>query len=119
VTFIVTDGIRGVRSGEEFRLALWPGLWPASGGYRVGEAMVLMLHKPDGNGVTSTVGGTLGRIDLNNTNSVKLDDVHRRAMARSKRLAPLLADAETGSAKTIAAEDLLRALREIAASPAW
>jgi hypothetical protein len=119
VTFLVTDGIRGVRTGDELQIAEWAGLWTApKERYRIGQSVILMLHKPDRGGLTSTVGGPLGRLDLS-ADHLLFSEVQRSALARSRRLAPLLSDDGGRIKKTVPADAFLRSLREAANTSDW
>jgi hypothetical protein len=64
VTFRVDEGVRGVRSRQSLTIREWAGLWTAGERYRVGEHVVLMLYRPSRAGLTSPVGGSLGRFAL-------------------------------------------------------
>ncbi len=60
VTFRVGEAVSGASSGELLTITQWEG---ADAGYRPGEAVVLFLYPPSGElGLTSTVGGQLGRV---------------------------------------------------------
>lgn len=61
VTFLILEGIRGVRTGEQLTIQEWAGLW--AGGrprYRVGQELLLFLYPRSRLGLTSPVGGDLG-----------------------------------------------------------
>jgi hypothetical protein len=63
VTFRVRDALRGASAGEALTISEWDGLWTAGDRYRVGETLLLFLYPPSGDlGLTTTVGGKLGRI---------------------------------------------------------
>ncbi len=65
VTFLVTDPLRGAKAGAKLTISEWDGLWIAGDRYRVGEDLLLFLYPPSpGLGLTTTVGGTRGRISL-------------------------------------------------------
>ncbi len=64
VTFRVEEGVRGVRSRQALTIREWAGLWNAGERYRVGEHVVLMLYPPSRAGLTSPVGGVMGRFAL-------------------------------------------------------
>ena len=65
VTFLVQDALRGATAGAKLTIAEWDGLWIAGDRYRVGEDLLLFLYPPSpGLGLTTTVGGTRGRISL-------------------------------------------------------
>jgi hypothetical protein len=64
LTFRVEEGIRGVRSRQSLVIREWAGLWNAGERYRVGQRIVLALYSPSKLGLTSPVGGALGRFSL-------------------------------------------------------
>ncbi len=61
ITFRVTQGLRGVRDGETFSIHEWAGLWNGVERYKPGEHVLLFLYPQSRLGLTSTVGGALGR----------------------------------------------------------
>jgi|SRR5581483_11156254 len=65
VIFSVQQGIRGVTTGKTFTLQEWAGLWSNAGSrFRRGERVFLFLYPRSKLGLTSVVGGTFGRFDL-------------------------------------------------------
>lgn len=63
VTFRVREALRGATAGEALTISEWDGLWKAGDRYRVGETLLLFFYPPSGDlGLTTTVGGKLGRI---------------------------------------------------------
>jgi hypothetical protein len=64
VTFHVETAIRGSTPGEDFTISQWIGLWSGGQRYRVGERLLLFLYAPSKLGLTSCVGGGLGRFSL-------------------------------------------------------
>jgi hypothetical protein len=62
VSFHVDEAIRGVRSGQTLVIREWAGLWNSGEHYRVGERVLLFLYPPSKLGLTSPVGGAMGRI---------------------------------------------------------
>jgi hypothetical protein len=65
VTFLVGDALRGANPGEPLTVSEWDGLWISGDRYRVGEDLLLFLYPPSGAlGLTTTVGGSRGRISL-------------------------------------------------------
>src|SRR5579862_4732388 len=72
VTFRVDEGVRGVRSRQTLTIREWAGLWNAGGRYRLGEHVVLMLYPPSRVGLTSTVGGAMGRFALDRDGNLAL-----------------------------------------------
>ncbi len=64
VTFQVDQGIRGVQSGQVLTIREWAGLWQAGQRYRAGEHVALFLYPPSKLGLTSLVGGAMGRFPV-------------------------------------------------------
>jgi hypothetical protein len=65
ITFAVHEGVRGVRPGKTFTMQEWAGLWSTeSGRFRRGDRVFLFLYPRSKLGLTSVVGATLGRYDL-------------------------------------------------------
>jgi len=81
ITFRVTQGIQGVRSGQTLTIREWIGLWDSSERYRVGERVALFLHRPSKLGLTSPVGGALGRFSLDDQGHVVLDEARSALFA--------------------------------------
>jgi hypothetical protein len=46
VTFLVEQGIRGVRTGQTLVIREWVGLWEQGECYRLGERVLLFLYRP-------------------------------------------------------------------------
>src|SRR5579863_1926680 len=61
VTFQVQQAIRGTSAGSRLTISQWKGAWSAGQTYRVGENVLLFLYPPGKLGLTSVVGGRLGR----------------------------------------------------------
>ncbi|MBV9573687.1 MAG: hypothetical protein JOY93_06500 [Acidobacteriales bacterium] len=64
VTFRVEEAFAGVRHGQPLIIREWAGLWGQGERYRVGEHLVLFLYRPSKLGLTSPVGGELGRFRI-------------------------------------------------------
>lgn len=65
VTFAVHEGIRGAIPGKTFSIQEWAALWSTSAGrFRPGQRVFLFLYPRSKLGLTSVVGGDLGRYDL-------------------------------------------------------
>jgi hypothetical protein len=73
VTFHVDQGILGVRTGETLRVWEWAGLWESGARYRPGERLMLFLHRPSRLGLTSPVGGPMGRFNVDRSGSIVLN----------------------------------------------
>ena len=96
ITFRVEEPIRGVRQGQVVQVQEWSGLWQTGERYRVGERVLLFLYPPSKLGLTSPVGGTVGRLQID----------------RNRRVA--LKSASTARARTIKLKTLAAALRRAA-----
>ena len=86
VDFRIDQAVRGCALGSTYILREWTGLW--AGGdqrYRTGQRLLMLLHTPGPNGITSPVGGMAGAIPL-----------------RGGDIAPRPTDASTAHQPTIA-----------------
>jgi len=81
VTFHVERAIRGVRNGELVTVRQWAGLWSGRERYQVGERLLLFLYPPSRLGLTSPIGGDLGRFNVDSFGWVLLSERHRSAFA--------------------------------------
>ena len=72
ITFHVDHAIRGVRAGDILTIREWAGLWSIGERYRLGEHVLLFLYPPSKLGLTSPVGGPLGRFSVDQANLVIL-----------------------------------------------
>lgn len=79
VTFHVERAIRGVRNGETVTIKEWAGLWSGRERYRVGERLLLFLYPPSRLGLTSPVGGELGRFSVDSAGQILLSPKHLSA----------------------------------------
>lgn len=79
ITFHVENAIRGATVGEELTVSQWIGLWSGGQRYRVGERVLLFLYPPSKLGLTSCVGGTLGRFRVDPRGWVLLSAQHLSA----------------------------------------
>jgi hypothetical protein len=61
ITFRVQTAIRGVRAGQVIQIREWDGLWNSGERYQPGERVLLFLYPASRLGLTSPVGGRLGR----------------------------------------------------------
>jgi hypothetical protein len=64
ITFHVENALRGVRRGQTLVIREWAGRWESGEHYRVGERTMLFLFPPGKLGLTSPVGGELGKFRL-------------------------------------------------------
>lgn len=72
ITFHVESGIRGIAAGRALTITQWAGLWSFGQRYRVGERVLLFLYPRSKLGLTSSVGGPLGRFALDSSGLVLL-----------------------------------------------
>jgi hypothetical protein len=70
ITFRVESAIRGVRQGQVIKIREWEGLWSSGERYRAGERVLLFLYPNSKLGLTSPVGGALGRYRVDKTGQV-------------------------------------------------
>lgn len=82
ITFHVQNVIRGARPGEKVTIAQWIGLWSSGQRYRIGERALIFLYPPSKLGLTSCVGGPLGRFDLDSLGRVMLSAQQLSAFRR-------------------------------------
>jgi len=64
INFHVDQAMRGVRAGQTLAIREWAGLWESGERYRPGERVLLFLYPPSKLGLTSPVGGSLGRFRI-------------------------------------------------------
>src|SRR5215471_6883858 len=76
ITFHVENAIRGVMRGEDLTISQWIGLWSAGQRYRVGERVLLFLYPRSKLGLTSCVGGQIGRFAVDARGHVLLAPRH-------------------------------------------
>lgn len=79
ITFHVENAIRGVTPGEDLTISQWIGLWSAGQRYRVGERVLLFLYPRSKLGLTSCVGGDIGRFTVDTWGRVLLSPRHLSA----------------------------------------
>jgi hypothetical protein len=81
ITFRVEQAIRGVRSGQLLIIREWAGLWNSGERYRSGERLLLFLYSPSKLGLTSPVGGLLGRFAVDPGGNAILDNARLAALS--------------------------------------
>jgi len=82
VTFHVEQAIRGTTPGENLTVRQWMGLWSSGQRYRVGERLMVFLYPPSKLGLTSLVGGGLGRFVVDPYGRVLLNAQHMNAFQK-------------------------------------
>ncbi len=114
ITFRVEQAIRGVRTGQMLVIREWAGLWESGERYRTGERVLLFLYSPSKLGLTSPVGGPLGRFAMDSNGQVILD----RNILDEERIGVLSSDPaiETGlrGKARVSSRDFARAIRRAA-----
>ena len=96
ITFHVESGMRGATAGEDLTITQWVGLWSAGQRYRIGERVMLFLYPNSKLGLTSCVGGQVGRFAVDPAGHVLLTAQHLAAFRKDPVLGgksrPLLSD---------------------------
>jgi hypothetical protein len=87
ITFHVENALRGVRSGQTLVVREWAGRWESGEHYRVGERTMLFLFPPGKLGLTSPVGGELGKFRLDSYGHVLLNREQISAVSANPVLA--------------------------------
>lgn len=82
ITFHVENAIRGATPGEDLTITQWIGLWSSGQRYRVGERLLLFLYPLSKLGLTSCVGGPIGRFPIDPWGRVLLTAQHLSAFQR-------------------------------------
>lgn len=82
ITFHVENAIRGATPGEDLVISQWIGLWSAGQRYRVGERLLVFFYPPSKLGLTSSVGGPMGRFAVDSAGHVLLTAQHLAAFQR-------------------------------------
>src|SRR5258708_11129626 len=80
ITFHVEKAIRGATPAQELTIRQWIGLWANGQRYRIGERVLLFLYPPSKLGLTSTVGGPIGRFSVDPLNRILLTPQHLPVM---------------------------------------
>lgn len=109
VTFRVDEGVRGVRSRQTLTIREWAGLWNAGERYRVGERVVMMLYRPSPVGLTSPVGGGMGKFALDGDGNLDMATEQGGSLAHDPVAGPWMRGKSHASGR-----DLVRVLRRVA-----
>lgn len=80
ITFRVERSLRGATPGDILTISQWIGLWSSGQRYRIGERVLLFLYPPSKLGLTSCVGGTMGRFRVDPRGRVLLSAQHLSAL---------------------------------------
>jgi hypothetical protein len=95
ITFHVENALRGVRRGQTLVIREWAGRWESGEHYRVGERTMLFLFPPGKLGLTSPVGGELGKFRLDSYGHVLLNREQVAAVSAN----PVLAAPQQGRSR--------------------
>jgi hypothetical protein len=95
ITFHVENALRGVRRGQTLVIREWAGRWESGEHYRVGERTMLFLFPPGKLGLTSPVGGELGKFRLDSYGHVLLNREQIAAVSAN----PVLAAPQQGRSR--------------------
>lgn len=74
ITFRIEQAIRGTQFGRVLTIREWAGLWNSGERYRPGERLLLFLYSPSKLGLTSPVGGSLGRFAVDSSGNALVHD---------------------------------------------
>jgi hypothetical protein len=74
ISFRVEQAIRGTRRGQILKIQEWAGLWNSGERYRPGQRLLLFFYSPSKLGLTSPVGGPLGRFAVDSKGNALLED---------------------------------------------
>jgi len=88
INFHVDQAIRGVRTGQMLAVREWAGLWESGERYRPGERVLLFLYPPSKLGLTSPVGGPMGRFRIDPSGRVILGPGSIGVRSRHPGIAP-------------------------------
>jgi hypothetical protein len=72
ITFRIEEAIRGTHFGQVLTIREWSGLWNAEEHYQTGERVLLFLYRPSKLGLTSPVGGPMGRFAVDSDGNALL-----------------------------------------------
>lgn len=82
VTFHIESALRGATAGKNLTINQWIGLWSSGQRYAVGERVLLFLYPKSNLGLTSCVGGPLGRFAMDRAGGVLLTAQHLAAFRK-------------------------------------
>lgn len=102
ITFHIENAIRGATPGEDLTIAQWIGLWSGGQRYRVGERVLLFLYPASKLGLTSCVGGAMGRFAI---------DPWGRVLFSAQHLSAFRSDPVLGGRSRVNFSDLALAVR--------
>jgi hypothetical protein len=116
IIFHVEQAVRGATPGERLAIREWAGLWSVGERYKVGERVLLFLYPTSKLGLTSPVGGAMGRFAIDAHGRVALGEPGIGADSQTgvSDSAPPSADAALPPKGRVSSRDFLRAIRRAA-----
>jgi hypothetical protein len=81
ITFQVDHAILGATTGRSLTIHEWAGLWQQGERYRVGEHVFLFLYPPSRLGLTSPVGGRMGRFVIDSRDRIMMNEQNASGFA--------------------------------------
>jgi hypothetical protein len=103
VTFHVENPVRGATRGRDFTASEWIGLWQSGQRYRVGERVLVFLYPRSKLGLTSSVGGPLGRFAV---------DPQQKILLSPRQLSTFRTDPVLGGRPRVPFSDFALAVRQ-------
>jgi hypothetical protein len=110
ITLRVEQAVRGVTVGQSLSFREWAGVWNSGERYRIGEHVFLFLYPPSKLGLTSPVGGPMGRLAINRYGQIRLEQARIAAFSYDPELGMQLR-----GVNHISPSDLARAVRRMGA----
>ncbi len=102
ITFHVERAIRGATPGEDLTVSQWIGLWAGGQRYHVGERVAVFLYPRSRLGLSSCVGGALGRFEM---------DAWGRVVMSGEQVSGFQRDPVLGGKSQVAFSDFALAVR--------
>lgn len=103
ITFHVQDAIRGATPGEDLPIKQWIGLWSSGQRYHIGEHALFFLYPPSKLGLTSCVGGAMGRFAI---------DPRGRVLLSAQQVSAFRQDPVLGGKSRVSFRDFALAVRQ-------
>jgi hypothetical protein len=109
ITFRVSQGIRGARTGQMLSIKEWAGLWDSNDRYRIGQHVMLFLYRPSRLGLTSPIAGPAGKFVIGTGSILRFSDQQRNLFSSDPTL-----DALLRSRTNVNSKDFATAIRQLA-----
>jgi hypothetical protein len=103
ITFHIENAIRGAIPGEDLTIMQWIGLWSGGQRYRIGERALLFLYARSKLGLTSCVGGPMGRFAI---------DPRGRILLSAQQLSAFRQDPVLGGKSRVSFRDFALAVQQ-------